>query len=427
MKYVVAGAGPAGVIGAETLRKADPEGAITMISAEDEPPYSRMAIPYYLSGNVEEKGTFLRKEEDHFQKLNIDYVQGNGLARVSPSDKRVVLEDGSEMPYDRLLIATGSRPTTPPVPGIDLPGIQPCWTLEHARKIHKVVQHEARVVLIGAGFIGSIIIDAIGALEINLTALEMEDRMLHRMMNSTGGEIIKKWCQNKGVNVLTSTRLESIEAAGADKFILKLDSGETLEADLVITATGVQPIMDFLEGSGIETGEGVLVNDRLQTSVPDIYAAGDVAEGKDFSLGDRSSVHAIQPTAAEHARVAALNMTGADIAYRGSLSMNVVDTLGLVHYTFGQWMGIEGGDHAEFMDEAHSQYLRLEFSADILVGAINIGPFEHVGILRGLIQNRIALGEWKQAVLENPKKIMEAYLSVTQSGQVPPRMSAAAT
>ena len=423
MNYLVLGAGPAGVIAAETLRKADPAGNVTMVSAEDEPPYSRMAIPYLLEGNIEEIGTQLRQEEGHFEKMGIEYIRNKRAVSVDSSAKSVTLDDGQALAYDRLLIATGSRPLIPPIPGMDAEGIVPCWTLQHARKILDVAREGTNVVLIGAGFIGSIILGAIAARKVTLKVIEAEDRMVPRMMNLTGGNLIKNWCNGKGVEVLTSTRVNAIEAGKDKRFSVKLDNGDTLEVDLVITATGVEPITDFLEGSGVETDQGVLVDEKLQSSVPEIYAAGDVARGKDFSLND-SAIHAIQPTASEHARIAALNMAGDDLEYRGSLSMNVVETLGLVHYTFGQWMGVEGGDHAEALDEANMQYLRLEFLEDVLVGAINIGQFEHVGILRGLIQSRMPLVEWKEVLMENPRKVMEAYLSITNSGKAPPRMSA---
>ncbi len=423
MKHVIIGAGPAGVIAAETLRKAEPEAEIILVGGEDEPPYSRMAIPYFLSGKVKEEGTYLRREADHYEKLDIRFLRDARATKIDSSAREITLDRGDPLAYDRLLVATGSRPVTPPIPGIDHEVVLPCWTLADARKVHDLAREGANVVLIGAGFIGTIVLDAIGSRDINLTVIEVEDRMVPRMMNHAGGEVIKKWCGGKGVEVLTSTRVESLEPGGGRKVRLKLDNGTTLDADLVVTATGVEPIVDFLEGSGVEVEQGVLVNERMQSSVPEIYAAGDVAQGKDFSL-EANAVHAIQPTASEHARIAALNMAGQEAVYRGSLSMNVVETLGLVHYTFGQWMGVEGGQRGEALDAEHSKYLLLEFSGDTLVGAINVGQFEHVGVLRGLIQSRIALGEWKDELVKDPTRVMEAYLFLTKSGQAPPRMSA---
>ena len=426
MNYLVVGGGPAGVICAETLRKTDPAGAITMISSENEPAYSRMAIPYFLADEIAEEGTYLREPNNHFKNLAIEYLRGKTIEKIAPAKKRVTLDDGKELGYDRLLIATGARPTAPPIRGLDQPGVHPCWTLEDSRHIHKLAKPGAHVVLIGAGFIGCIILNAISARKLDITVVEADDRMVPRMMNQAGGNLIKDWCQKKGVRVLTSTRVEAIEAlpSGSQPPLnLKLDNGEELRADLVITATGVTPIMDFLDGSGVKTDEGILVNDYLQTSVPEIYAAGDVAQGKDFSFGERS-VHAIQPTASEHGRVAALNMAGTPTAYQGSLNMNVLDTLGLVSYSFGKWMGAKGGDHSEQLDSEKFRYIRLEFEDELLVGSISLGPFEHVGIIRGLIQSKIRLGKWKEKLLRDPKRVMEAYLACTHSGKLPLKMRA---
>jgi NAD(P)H-nitrite reductase large subunit len=195
---------------------------------------------------------------------------------------------------------------------------------------------------------------------------------------------------------------------------VKLDNNEVLDADVVISATGVQSNMQLLGGSGIETDEGVLVNDRLQTSDPDIYAAGDVCQGKDFSTGEYS-VQAIQPTAADHGRVAAINMGGRHTVHKGCVNMNVLDTMGLISSSYGLWMGTDGGDHAGLCDPDRYRYINLQFEDDILIGAQALGLTQHVGVLRGLIQTRIKLGKWKGHLLRDPTRIMEAYLGATHS------------
>lgn len=422
MRYIVVGAGPAGVIGAETLRKADPEGKITLIGEEDESPYSRMAIPYLLHGNIAEEGTFLRKGDTHYTDLNIETLRNNRVAKLDAVGKTVELEDGRSLPYDKLLIATGSRPTPPPVKGVDQDGVQSCWTLQDARAIKEKAVEGAKVVLIGAGFIGTIALDALASRKVELTVIEAEERMVPRMIDDKGSELIKKWCDSKGVRVLTSTRVNEIAAGGGNRFSLKLSDGSTLDADLVITATGVTPNIEFMKDSGVEIDMGVLVNDALQSSHPDIYAAGDVAQGPDFSFA-QNAVHAIQPTAAEHARIAALNMAGKSVRYRGSLSMNTVDTMGLLVYSFGKWMGTEKSKQAQKLDEEKYTYRKLVFEEDVLVGAIIIGHFEHIGVLRGMIQNRIALGEWKDKLMEDPGKLMAAYLMITDQGLKKPPLN----
>ena len=413
MDHVIIGAGPAGVVAAETLRQCDPAGRVTIVGDEPEPPYSRMAIPYLLADSVGEAGTHLRHGAGHYEGLGI-LLRRDRVAGLAPDAKTVALEGGGSLPYDRLLIATGSTAARPPIPGIDLPGVETCWTLDDARRIAARMAPGKRVVLMGAGFIGCIVLQALAERDLKVTVVEMAARMLPRMMDEVGGEMIARWCESRGVAVRIGAQVTGIQAVG-EGFRLDFKGGAALEADLVICATGVTPNIGFLEGSGIAAEAGVLVDHHLETSQPGIYAAGDVAQGPDFSTGEQE-IHAIQPTASEHGRIAALNMAGTGTRYRGSLSMNVLNTLGLVSSSFGLWRGVDGGDRAEAADPAGSKYLRLEFDGDVLVGALALGLTQHVGVIRGLIQSRTRLGPWKDRLLADPHQIMEAYLERAQGG-----------
>jgi NADPH-dependent 2,4-dienoyl-CoA reductase/sulfur reductase-like enzyme len=412
MKHVIIGAGPAGVIAAETLRKTQPDSTVTIVNDEPEPPYSRMAIPYYLIGKINEAGTYLRKSDSHFTDASIEIMQDR-VSSVDAKSKKLSLMKGDSIDYDKLLIATGSHPIRPPIPGMDLPGVHSCWTLEDGRNIAAKATKGSNVVLMGAGFIGCIILEALASRGVNLTVIEMDDRMVPRMMDQNSGNLIKKWCQDKGITVHTSTRVESIEESG-NNLKVSLDNGEVIDADVVISATGVKSNIQFLEGSGIETEFGILVNNRLQSSSADIYAAGDVCQGKDFSTGEYS-VQAIQPTAADHGRIAAMNMMGKETVHQGSINLNVLDTLGLISSSYGLWMGVDGGDTAKLYDADRYRYISLQFEDDVLVGAQSLGLTQHVGVLRGLIQSRIKLGKWKDHLIKDPTRIMEAYLGCTQS------------
>tara|TARA_B110001454_G_scaffold30587_1_gene29875 strand:- start:3783 stop:5057 length:1275 start_codon:yes stop_codon:yes gene_type:complete len=414
MRHVIIGAGPAGVVAAETLRGLDSQSAITLIGNEPEPPYSRMAIPYCLNDMIDEAGTYLRKTEGHYDSLNIEVVQDRVTA-LSTQDKTLTLVSGGSQTYDHLLIASGSTPTAPPIDGIDLPGVHACWTLDDYRRIIERAKPGSSIVLMGAGFIGCIILEALAARGVNLTVVELENRMVPRMMNEASGGLIKRWCEDKGVRVLTSTRVEGIESDSPNDMLkVSLSDGETLDADLVISATGVAPNTAFLEGSGIEVDHGILVNDRLQTNLDAVYAAGDVAQGRNFSTGEYS-VQAIQPTAVEHARIAAINMSdGHELKHQGSLNLNVLSTMGLISASFGAWEGVDGGDSAELSDPGRYRYLNLQFKEDVLIGAHSLGLTAQVGILRGMIQTGLHLGVWKDRLMRNPLNLTEAYVAATQ-------------
>jgi len=451
MKHVILGAGPAGIIAAETLRKHAPNDQILVIGDEPEAPYSRMAIPYLLIGKVDESGTHLRHEVDHFGRQHITLMRARALG-VDIERRVVTLHDGSEEAFDRLLIATGSSPAAPPIPGLQGPGVHTCWTLADARAIEALAKPGARVLQMGAGFIGCIIMEALAMRGVKLSVVEMGDRMVPRMMGPTAGGMIKAWCEAKGVQVHTGARVEAIERAGAAPapapaaepgllgkiaqavglapapaapapapsagssapMTVRLSTGERLEADLVISATGVRPNIGFLENSGIRCLVGVLTDEHLQTNVPGIYAAGDCAEAFDKVSG-QTIVSAIQPNAAEQARVAALNMIGQRAELKGVTQINVLDTLGLISASFGNWQGVPGGEHVELTDTAASRHLSLQFSGDRLVGCNSVGWTQHVGAMRGLVEGEVRLtAEWKQALLADPTQLMAAYLACAQ-------------
>lgn len=435
MRHVILGNGPTGVVAAETIRKKRPDDEVVVVGDEHERPYSRMAIPYLLEGKIAESGTLLRHDRDHYEKMRIELMEARATS-IDTETRQVRLSHGGWVGYDRLLIATGSRPVRPPIPGMDLPDVVSCWTLDDARKILDRMRPGARVLQMGAGFIGMIIMEAV-ATTVNqtggsLTVVEMGDRVVPRMMTPQASGLIRAWSEKAGVEILTSTRVVSIAAnkpAGGlltpvfkaknpkERVTVTFGDGTTRNFDFVICATGVAPVVDHLQGSGIEIGKlgGIVVDKRMQTTVADVYAAGDCTESIDFSTGE-AMVNAIQPNAADQALVAAANMAGGDAHTLGGLRMNVLETFGLISTSYGQWWGEEGGEHVEEVDAEEFRYLRLEFSGDRVIGATVVGRTHHIGALRGLIQTGVRLTpEWKARLMRDPNKFMDAYLACGQS------------
>ena len=429
--HVILGAGPAGVIAAETIRKHAPQDRITLIGEESEPPYSRMAIPYLLIGNIDERGTYLRKNDQHFKQLNVELIQACAES-VDTAAKVIRLNKDGLVGYDKLLIATGSRPVNPPIPGIDSPQVQTCWTLEDARAILDLAKPGARVVQIGAGFIGCIIMEALASRGVKLSVVEMGDRMVPRMMGPVAGGMIREWCEAKGVQVFTGAKVEAIVPGGSTNpglmaklaqavgmgeppsdapLSVRLSNGQKLAADLVISAIGVKPCIEFLSGSGITCLQGVLTDEHLQTNVPGVYAAGDCAEAFDKVSGT-TIVSAIQPNAAEQARVAALNMVGQRAELKGVTQINVLDTLGLISSSFGTWQGVPGGEQVALTGDG--RHLSLQFKDDVLVGCNSVGWTQHLGVMRGLVEGQVRLGVWKDKLKQDPTLLVDAYLACAQ-------------
>jgi len=411
MQYVIVGVGPAGITACETIRKMEPNAEISLVTGQNEPPYSRMAIPYLLEEKISESGTYLRHDIYHFNQLKVKIIHDSAL-KIDCLNKDISLESGNNIKYDKLLLATGASPISPPIPGIDLDAVRNCWTLDDARHIAEKATQGSSVVLMGAGFIGCIILESLVKRGVKLTVVEMGDRMVPRMLDDTAGGMLKSWCESKGVTILTGHQVTSINEKESG-LTVEIKDSQSLDADLVICATGVKSNIDFLTGSGIEIDQGVKVNQFLQTNIENVYAAGDVAQGKDFS--DNSwHVQAIQPTAVEHGRIAGLNMVDSESCeHHGSINMNILDTLGLISTSFGQWMGVPGGEQSILLDKKRHKYLNLQFDGECLVGLTSLGHTDNIGVVRGLIRGKVKLGNWKERLMQDPSRLMEAYLATS--------------
>ncbi len=410
-EHVIIGGGPGGMNAIETIRGYDADASITLIS--DEPAYSRMALPYYISGNipVEQVNT---GDDDYFSRLGVKTRFGARVTEVNPYANMVTLSDGSMVPFDNLLIATGSSAQQLNIPGADGDGVHNLWTVEDAEKTVSALGNDADVAFIGAGFIGFIILNAMHKRGARLKVIELEGQVLPRMLDAQGASLVNSWLESKGVETHTGVSVQAIEHGSDGVKTLQLSDGSSTRADVVIMATGIKTNIGFLDGSGIETNQGVLVNNRCQTNVSNVYAAGDVAEGPDLSTGGQA-VHAIQPTAVDHGRIAGANMAGQDVEYPGSLLMNILDVCGLQCASFGDWSG--SGDVTEVINANRPVYRKLIWEGSTITGAVILGPADDVamlndmGMIKGLIQAKTDLGAWKQHIQSNPTDIRRPYVA----------------
>ncbi|MBI3075449.1 MAG: NAD(P)/FAD-dependent oxidoreductase [Deltaproteobacteria bacterium] len=412
MRHVIVGGGPAGWYGLETIRLFDRDSPVTFIS--DEPAYARMVLPYYMAGEIPEAQVFTGSDR-YFAQMKVEPVFGRRVTAVDATRRTLTLDNGQAVHFETLLIATGSSPARLPVPGAELDGVHTLWTLEDARRAIKLAKKGARVLFVGAGFIGFIILNALHKVGCQLSVVEVERQVLPRMLDAKGAELVQGWLAAQKVETYCGTSVKEI-ARGADgRKVVTLADGRQLIADLVILATGIRPNLDLVKGSGIRVNQGILVDERMQTSAPGIYAAGDVAEGPDLSTGQQA-IHAIQPTAIDHGRVAGANMAGRDVRYAGSLLMNILDVCGLQCVSYGLWRE-ERREITLLLNPARPIYRKLIWEGDQVVGAIFIGPAEDVcmlndvGMVKGLIQTKTRLGPWKAHLQKNPLDIRKPYVA----------------
>lgn len=422
---VIIGGGPVATNAAETIRQFD-NGASNITLLSDEPAHSRMALPYWLAGQIDRDHTHTA-DEAYFKKLDVDARIGARVKSIDPEGKSVALEDGATVKFDNLLIATGSTPSGLPIEGADLPGVQSLWTLSQTQNVLDAAVGKAspRVCMIGSGFIGFIMLNAMHKRSWKLSVVEREAHVLPRMLDQDGASILEAWLASKNIDLHCGTTVKRITVQGDAKSV-ELADGTTLEADIVVIATGVQPNVALASSAGIDAvagaGGGILVNDRMQTSVAGIYAGGDAVRGPAL-YADGPENHAIQPTAVDHGRIAGANMAGQEISYPGSLSMNILDVCGLQCSSFGNW----NDGSAEAMTIANpggSVYRRLLWRGDVICGAIFIGKptdmgmLTDVGMVKGIMQTQSAMGPWKQFLSENPFDVRRPYVALGVAGKL---------
>lgn len=378
MKVLIIGSGPAGIVAAEEMRAADPAVELEMITQEPYPPYSPPAMAdHFLTGRSE---PLFWKGADVCERLGIDYRSPARVAGVEAGGAGVRLESGERLDYDALLIASGSR-LHAPIDGADLPGVHDFKSLAAAETIMgRVRRHEATTALIvGAGFIGMEIALLLADLGVRVTIVGRRTWVMPRMLDPETAEIAGRAMVARGIDLRLGVEATGfIERAGVAAGV-RLATGDILTADLYVAATGVKPNLGFLDGSGVALAWGITVDDHLRTSVPGVWAAGDVVEAQDRATG-KSFVHAIFPNAVDQARIVAANILGGDLTYAGAESMNSLKHLGLPIMAVG---AMEGADELRWRD---GDALRKVFLEDgRIVGFRFAGDISGGGLLRSFL------------------------------------------
>ncbi|HXH84223.1 MAG TPA: FAD-dependent oxidoreductase [Candidatus Tectomicrobia bacterium] len=420
-RHLIIGGGTAGINAIRTIREEERERSeIVLVSAEK--PYSRMVLPYYLDRSIAESRVYTATAAQ-LAAWGVTTHLGRRATALDVKANVCTLDDGTTIPYDDCLVATGSSAVRAPVPGADGPGVHAFWTLEEAQRVLAAIRPGSDVVMVGAGFISFTILNAILSHGARLTVVEIAPSILPRMIDATAAGLVEGWLRQHGVAVRVGARVTRIDhVKGRSR--LTFASGPPLTADLVIMATGIRTNLEWLKGSGVEINRGIVVDDRLRSNVPNIYAAGDVAEGRDLVSGERA-VHAIEPTAQEHGRVVGANMAGKDVRYRGSLIVNIVEVCHLDVASFGAWddpsaRAITG------LRRDRPAYRKLLFTGDRLTGAIILGPSSDiwttndVGMLKGLVQSGVSLARFTPYLERNPFDVKTAYIGAKTTGTLLP-------
>ena len=404
MKHLIIGSGPAGLSAAATLRQADPSALVTILSKEAVNPYAKMALPYLLAGRMDEKAIFLRPPE------GVELLLGEEAVRIAPARREVETGSGRVFAFDRLLIATGGTPEKPKIEGGELPFVFTVRDLpDIVRMRARLKGKTGRAVISGAGPVGMETGDALKELGMDLTFVVGSNRVFSTMLDGPAAERVVGILRSQGIEILTGDQIVRIRESGE----VLLKSGLSRACDLVVFGKGVKPTLSCLAGSGIAVQEGIVVDERQETAVPGVFAAGDAVQSRDVVYGE-GRVNALWPVAVEQGRVAALNMAGVPASYPGSLSRNILRVFGLSIFTAGAGREEKGYEVRRL--EGPDFHRKIVLDKGVLKGLIFIGEARNEGLYTALIRQGVDVSPFAGSLLRAGYGYCRHLARVTKRG-----------
>ncbi|MEJ2744384.1 MAG: FAD-dependent oxidoreductase [bacterium] len=395
--YVIVGNSVAGIAAIEAIREHDRDRSILVIDREMREAYSRPLISYYLEGRVDEEQMRFRSKE-YYRKMNVAVLMGTART-IKARERLLITEKNERIPYKKLLLAVGSEPVIPSIHGIDGPNVYTFTTRSDADALLKSVRKKQKAVVIGSGFIGIKAAEGLKSLGARVTMVEMADRPLPSMLDAEAGKIVAAHIRRSGVRLLLSSRVTEIKRKGSAVSAVKLTGGEEIPCSIVVVAVGVRPRFDLCRGTRIKTNVGIIVSSRMETSVENVYAAGDVTEAAVLA-GGRKNIP-IWPIAYEQGGVAGTNMAGGDTAYNGKVPMNSMEIFGLPLIAFGDTAADGVTTETIVMrSKTSNTYKKTFIQDDRIRGAIFLGEIERAGILSGLMLDEVDVSLFKEDLLK---------------------------
>ena len=390
MRYIVVGASAAGISGAKTLRELDKDAEIILVS-KDESVYSRCILHHYISGHRDIEALDFT-DRDFFEKYNIEWKKGLEVKSIDDREHVIVLSNGESLKYDKILLATGASAFIPPVENLrEAKNVVGLRNLEDAIKIKEEAEKVKNVVVLGAGLVG---IDAIAGLafkDLNVTLVEMGDRVLPIQLDKYASSKYEKRFEDAGVKLKLGVRAEKVLIdENKNPKALLINTGEEIPCELIIVATGVRSNVAFLKDSSIETDRfGLIINEKGETNARDVYGAGDI-----------TGRNPIWPTAVKEGIIAANNMVGNEIFMEDFFgSKNTMNFLGLTTMSLGV-VNVPDASYTEEIDISGENYKKIIHKDGKIYGAIIQGDLSYAGVLTQLIKEKIHVSKVKKPLFE---------------------------
>lgn len=377
-RYLIVGNGVAGVTAAQGIARADPGAEVHVFGAEPYPYYQRPRLWMFLAGQVEQQDLYFRPLE-WYASRGIEVHLDAPVSALDPGEHRIQLASGEDWSYDRLLLATGGRPFVPPFKGVDQEGVFVLRTLRDALAIQSYADQVDRILIVGGGLLGLETAKALLAPGRHVSVLEIAPHLLPRQLDVTGAQVLQTRLETMGLHIETAAVTESILGNGRVQGV-RLQDGSVIGGDLVLLSTGIRSQTELARSGGLEVGRGIVVDEHLQTSAPDVYAAGDAAE---YS----GAVYGIIPAAIEQAQSAGANMVSAESAtYTSTVPATTLKIVGIDLTCLGE--STADGEETlilRYSDQVKGVYKRLALRDNRIVGAILLGGTRDARALQTLI------------------------------------------
>lgn len=382
--YVIIGNGVAAAGCIEGIRSKDTKSRITVISEEKHPVYCRPLISYYLEGKTTiEKMKY--RDDDYYTANGCDVLYGKKAVKIDSKNKKVTTQDGDEIKYDALCIASGSSPFVPPFNGLDSVKEKFSFmTIDDTLALEKAINKDSRVLIVGAGLIGLKCAEGIADRVAEITVCDLADRVLSSILDKECASLMQAHLEKHGIKFFLNDSVDTF-----DKNTAIMKSGAKTEFDVLVLAVGVRANISIFKEAGGEVDRGIIVDDKMQTSIKSIYSAGDCTQGNDISLGQKR-VLAILPNAYMQGRCAGINMAGGDSVFDNAIPMNSIGFFGLHAMTAGSYFTEEQGGTL-YEEKGEGFIKRLYMKDGLLSGYILIGDIERAGIYTSLIRDKVPL------------------------------------
>ena len=394
MKYVLIGNSAAAVACVEGIRQRDREGDITMVTNEPYHTYSRPLISYLLAEKTDRERMKYRPD-DFYKKNRCELIAGVSADHLEPTRKTVVLSDGRELPYDRLLVAAGSSPAVPPIKGLEaVENMTTFLSLDDALRLEKMLTPFSRVLIMGAGLIGLKCAEGIAGKAKSITVVDMADHILPSILDQEASIPVQRRMEEHGIEFVLSDAAQELQP---DRAVLK--SGRDIRFDILVMAVGVRPNVRLVQNAGGAVKRGIVTDSRGQTSIPDVYAAGDCTESRDITTGEEK-VLALLPNAYLQGECAGINMAGGNQSYDKAIPMNSIGFFGLHLMTAGSC----GGE--AYLEKNDGNYKKLFVRENRLAGYILIGDVARAGIYTSLIREQTPLSALDFELIRQKPQLM---------------------